>query len=326
MGTALVFALAVSPAIDPFGPRRYTPTYIPAEAPFGYVYQPAFDVRAVPRPPAVPYSPKPGDVLLFSDTTPFWSLLFHLAWTGRPGHDGIVVRMPDGRLGVFESGYNDTPWSRFTPLDYRINQYAGYVWVRSRIEPLTPEQDRLLTDFAVMADGTRYAIGRYIGQLTPFRSRGPLRTRFLGKPVGPGHHYYCSQAAVEAFVYAGLIDAETARPGATFPQDLFYDRSRNLYIDRHPPLAGGWEAPRLWTPLPGTALLGKSRPHPPSPWPGVGGAYAVYPVPTDRKHPPTPVVVGYVPGELRPIATVEYPPQRIGFLDRPDRLLFRRRK
>jgi hypothetical protein len=324
MVPALVLALAASPAIDPTGPRRYTPAYIPAEAPSGYVYQPAFDVHAVPRLPAAVYTPQAGDVLLFSDTNRFWSLLFHLALTGKPGHDGLVVTMPDGRLGVFESGYNDTFWSRLTPLDYRINQYAGYVWVRSRSAPLTPEQDRRLTEFAVMADGTRYALGRYVGQLTPLRARGPLRTAVRGKPVGPGHRYYCSQAAVEALVYAGVIDGATARPGATYPQDLFYDRSRNPYIDRHPPLAGGWDAPQLWTPLPGTALRGKSRPRPPSPWPGVGGAYAVYPVPTGRQQPPTPVVVGYVPGELRPIAMVEYPPQRVGFLDRPTRLFGRR--
>jgi hypothetical protein len=46
------------------------------------------------------------------------------------------------------------------------------------------------------------------------------------------------QIVVEALVYAGLVDSRTARPKATFAQDMFYDRSRNPYIDRHPPLAG----------------------------------------------------------------------------------------
>ena len=322
---SLLLVVTASPSFDPTGPEKYTPTYVPAEAPYGYFYQPAYDVLAIPRPPATPYLPKSGDVILFSDTNVMWSLLFHLALTGKPGHNGIVVTMPGGRLGLFESGYNNTAWSRVTPLEYRINQYAGFVWVRSRIEPLTEEQDRRLTEFAMMSNGRLYAIGRYLGQLTPFRTRGPLRTRFLGKPIGPGHRYYCSQATVEALLHTGVIDRATARPGATFPQDLFYDRSRNLYIDRHPPLANGWSPPQLWTPIPGTALRGKSRPQPPSPWPGIGGAYAVYPVPTSRKEAPTPVVVGYVPGEFRPIAPVENPLQRVGFLDRPYRLFFRRR-
>jgi hypothetical protein len=325
MVSTVVLAMALAPAFDPTGPKRYTPTYIPAEAPHGYLYQPSYDVRAFPRPPATLYQPKAGDVVLFSDTNAFWSILFHLALTGKPGHDGLVVTMPDGRLGVFESGYNDSPWTRLTPLDYRINQYRGYVWIRSRLDPLTPEQDRRLTEFAAMADGKRYAIRKYISQLTPFRLRGPIRTRYIGKAIGPGRRYYCAQAALEALIHAGLIDERTARPGATFPQDLFYDRARNPYIDRHPPLAGGWSAPQLWTPLPGTALRGKSRPQPPSPWPGVGGAYIVDPLPATRREPPTPTVVGYVPGELRPIATFEPSTQRVGFFDRPYRLFGRRR-
>ena len=30
---------------------------------------------------------------------------------------------------------------------------------------------------------------------------------------------------------------------ATYAQDLFYDRSRNPYLDRHPPLKAGWAPP-----------------------------------------------------------------------------------
>ncbi len=320
----IVLSLAITPNFDPTGPTKYPPTYIPAEALFGYLYQPAFDVHPVPRLPVSAYQPKPGDVVLVSDTNRVWSFLFHLALSGKPGHDGVVVRMPDGRLGMFEAGYNDTVWTRVTPLDYRLNSYAGYLWIRPREVPLTPEQDRRLTEFAMAANNQRYAAMKFASQVTPFRARGPLRTAVLGKPVGMGHRYFCAQAVIEALVYAGVIDAQTARPGATYPQDMFYDRSRNPYLDRHPPLAGGWGEPQMWTPLPGTALLGKSRPQPPSPWPGVGGAYIVNPLPSPGQQVPTPVVVGYVPGEFRPIAAVEYPTKRVGFLDRPTRLFGRR--
>jgi hypothetical protein len=324
MFTSLIFSLALAPSIDPTGPKRYPPTYVPAEAPYGYLYQPSRDVHPIPRFPISNYTPQPGDVLLLSDTNKFWTIMFRFALTGKPGHNLLVVEMPDGRLGTFEAGYGDTLWSRVTPLDYRINSYHGYIWIRPRSEPLTLEQNQRLTEFAMTANGTHYALAGYIGQLTPFRARGPFRTAVMGKPTGIGRRYYCSQAVLEALVYAGAVDAHTSRPRATYPQDLFYDRSRNRYIDRHPPLAAGWEAPSLWTPLPGIALLGKHRPQPPSPWSGVGGAYVVNPLPATGKQAPTPVVVGYVPSEFRPIAQVEYPPQRVGFLDRPTRLFSRR--
>lgn len=316
---AFVVLLGLAPTSDPTGPKHYPPAYVPAEAPYGYLYQPSFDVQPFPREPISRYTPKAGDVLLMSDTNRFWTLLFRIALTGKPGHNGIVITMPDGRLGVFESGYGDTLYSRITPLDYRLNVYPGYLWVRARETPLTPEQDRLLTQFAMAADGERYALFRFLLHGTPLSPRGPLRTAVFGRIRGIGERYYCSQSTVEALVHMGLIDARTARPAATFPQDLFYDRSRNRFIDRHPPLAGGWSPPQLWTPLPGVAVRGKTRPQPPSPWPGADGAYLVQPVSTPGKQVPTPVVVGYVPGEFRQIAPVEYPPQRIGLFDRPGR-------
>jgi hypothetical protein len=316
---AMLLMLGTTPFADPTGPKVYPPAYVPAEAPYGYLYQPAYDVRAVPRPPVSPYVPKPGDILLMSDTNWFWTLLFRLARTGKPGHNGIVITMPDGRLGFYEAGFGDTLYSRVTPLDYRINMYPGFIWVRPRRVPLTPEEDRHLTEFAMDNDGQRYALLRFLLHGTTLSPRGPIRTAIFGRPVGMGNHYYCSQATVEALIHIGLIPERTARPAATFPQDLFYDRSRNRFINRHPPLADGWDPPQLWTPLPGTALKGKSRPQPPSPWPGDGGAYLVQPLPTPGKQVPTPTVVGYVPGEFYPIAPVEKRPQRVGLFDRPGR-------
>jgi hypothetical protein len=331
---ALILSLTLAPGVDvfggakadPLGPKAYPPVYVPAEAPCGYLYQPAIDLNAVPRGFAVKYAPKAGDVLLLSDPDPLFNVLYVVARSGKPGHCALVVTMPDGRLGMLESGFSFTPWTRVTPLDYGINVYAGHVWVRQRETPLTPEQDRRLTEFAAMADGGEYNLPKFLMQLTLFRSRNPVVTRFAGKPVGPGHEYMCVQIVVEALVHAGLVDAMTTRPEATYAQDLFYDRSRNPYIDRHPPLAGrGWGGPQLWTPIPGTALRGRNRPQPPSPWPGAGGAFVVNPIPSGGQQPPTPVVVGYVPGTALPNSPVEDPQQRIGFWDRPYRLISRRR-
>jgi hypothetical protein len=193
------------------------------------------------------YCPQPGDVVLYSNTDIMWSTLYALALTGSPGHSGLIVRMDDGRLGVMEAGYDDTIWNRLVPLDERFTPYKGTIWIRKRKAPICKQQSRILTEFAEALDGHRYAVGRLLGQVTPLRSRGPLRTAFVGKPKGFRRHYTCSEAVLEGLVMAGLIDPKTARPAATYPRDLFFDRSPNLYINRHPPLIDGWEPPAMWS-------------------------------------------------------------------------------
>ncbi|CAN5516238.1 hypothetical protein BH11PLA2_BH11PLA2_09410 [soil metagenome] len=335
MGTTLVLMLALTPGVDvfggakkdPLGPKAYPPIYIPVDAPTGYLYQPAVDLNPVPRLPECRYKPHAGDLLLLSDPDPLFNVLYVIARSGKPGHCAVVVTMPDGNLGVLESGFSFTPWTRVTPIDYWLNLYAGHIWVRQRETPLTPEQDRRLTEFAMLADGGQYAKPKFALQLTLLRARNPILTRFVGKPVGPGHKYVCVQIVVEALVYAGLTDAKTARPSATYAQDLFYDRSRNPYIDRHPPLAcGGWSGPQLWTAIAGTALLGSSRPKPPaSAWPSAGGAHLVIPIPNGDQQAPTPTIVGHIPGDTSLLlATVEAKSARIGYLDRPYRLFSRK--
>ena len=320
---AVVLSLALAPGGDPVGPKKYPPVYIPTDAPFGYLYQPARDVQPAVRLPATEYRPKAGDVLLTSDTNAFWSALYRLALTGRPGHGGIVVTMPDGRLGALEAGYDGTLWTRLTPLDYKLHQHPGTVWVRERLVPLTPDQDARLTAFAVAAADKRYATGKFLLQATQLAPRGPLRTAHFGRREASHQRYTCFEIILDALLDAGLLDPRTARPGATYPQDLFYDRSRNPYLDRHPPLADGWAVPAQWTPVAGWSVKGKFVPKPPSPWLG-GPADVVYPVYGEPNKPPTPVVVGHVAGELRPVALVQNRPERLGLFDRPP--LFPRRR
>jgi hypothetical protein len=232
--------------------------------------------------------------------------------------------MADGKLGVLEAGFNDTTWTRITPLEYRLAQYPGTIWIRERHVPLTPEQDARLTEFALAAQDKPYATFRFALQLTPFSARGPLRTPFMRGAREPGKPLFCTEAILEGAAYAGLIDPRTVRPGATYPQDAFYDRSRNPYIDRHPPLAEGWAPPAQWTPVVGWSVKGKYVPKPPLPWPG-GPADVVYPVYGEPNKPPTPVVVGHVPGELRSIALVQNRPDRLGLFDLPPLIQRRRR-
>jgi hypothetical protein len=125
------------------------------------------------------------------------------------------------------------------------------VWIRRRCVPLTAEQSAALTEFALNADGKRFALWRMFGQLTPFRSRGPLRTQYVGGPHGDRSSYFCSELVTEACVAAGLLDPVTTRPAAMYPRDLFFGRSRNTYIDCHLDMSA-WDPPARWTLCPGT--------------------------------------------------------------------------
>jgi hypothetical protein len=83
-------------------------------------------------------------------------------------------------------------------------------------------------------------------QLTPFRSRGPLRTFFVGGPHGARCNFFCSELVMESCVAAGLVDPARSRPAATYPRDLFLDHSRNLFLNRHLDLLPCWLPPARW--------------------------------------------------------------------------------
>lgn len=219
-----------------------------------YLYQPAYCLDDVLRGPARPYAPKPGDFMMATDNKRFWKITHNLAGTGHPHHTGVVFARPDGSIAVLEAGPHDT--IRINTLDwydhFRCYEQKGRIWIRQRKEPLTPEQSACLTEFAMGQEDKFFALFRLGKQLTVFRSRGPVRTAFVGKPQGPDRRwYFCSELAVESLAAAGAIDAEIARPSATYPRDLFFDRSLNPYIDKHPVLRDCWDPPARFTTCPG---------------------------------------------------------------------------
>jgi hypothetical protein len=212
----------------------------------GYLCQSAYCLDECLRTPLEPYYPQAGDIVLFTDDTIMWKVGFHLAGTGHPYHSGIIVALPEGGFGSLEAGFNDTNWVKVTELTHRLPNHERRLWVRRRKVPLTPEQSAALTAFALRQDGKRYALIRLGAQLTPFRSRGPLRTYFMGKPHGERISYICSECVLEACVAAGLLDPETTRPAATYPRDMFFDKSTNLYLNKYFTLAPWWEPPARW--------------------------------------------------------------------------------
>ncbi len=217
-----------------------------------YLYQPAYCIDNVLRGPAAYYLPQPGDILLATDRDFFWKITHDLALAFEPHNSAIFVATSDGSLAILEAGPNDTRWVHVLEALPHMREYAakGPVWVRKRRTPLTAEQSARLTEFALKQDGKRFALARLGAQLTPLRSRGPLRTYVLGKPRSDRSNYFCSELVAEACVYAGLIDGTMARPAATYPHDLFFDQSFNLYINRHYHLADSWYPPARWCPCP----------------------------------------------------------------------------
>jgi hypothetical protein len=246
--TAMALAfVALALAIGPFGSGRDV-------APKGsFLGRPVYGLDAPLVGPCAPYVPQAGDIFLASDQQR-WARCGHwLAGGAGVHHSGIIFCLPSGRPALIEAGpFNSIRIEVMDPLEhFRAHLAAGdRVWIRRRAIPLTPDQSARLTAFALAQEGKPFAVWRLVGQLSPFRSRGPLRTWFLGKPHGNRDSYFCSELVVESCVAAGLLDPETARPAATYPRDLFFGRSFNLYLNLHPALEPGWLPPACWCACP----------------------------------------------------------------------------
>lgn len=225
---------------------------IPAEAPASFLYEPAYHLDHILRGQPHAYTPQPGDIMMYTDSSIFWEITHDWALAFEPHGSGVVVRRPDGTLGILEAGPNDTFFVRILDMLPHLQEYEsrGPVWIRKRKCPLTPEQSDALTAFGLRQEWKRFALIRLGAQLTPIRNRGPLRTFILGKPRGDRDSYFCSELVTESLCAAGLIDPKTARPSATYPHDLFYDWSFNLYLNTHFSLAHSWEPPARWMSCP----------------------------------------------------------------------------
>src|SRR5260370_24010616 len=182
----------------------------PGEVPGSYLYEPAYHLDLKLRGEPCAYLPKPGDLMVYTDSNVFWELTHDLAGAFQPHGSGVVVARPDGSLGILEAGPNDTLRVRTLPMMPHLHEYEikGPVWIRKRKTPLTPEQSACLTEWATRQEGKRFALIRLGGQLTLLRSRGPLRTYFVGKPHGERDNYFCSELCAETLVHVGLVDAK----------------------------------------------------------------------------------------------------------------------
>jgi hypothetical protein len=215
-----------------------------------YLYEPSYCMDNVLRGKPVEYVPRPGDVMLATDKNLFWKITHDMAFAFEPHNSALVVARHDGRLGLLEAGPNDTRCVDISDMLPHLKRYSdkGPVWIRKRKTPPTPEQSACLTEWAERQVGKRFALVRLGGQLTVLRSRGPLRTQYLGKMHGERNGYFCSELVLEALAAVDLVDRVTVRPSATYPHELFYDQSYNHYLRKHLPLVCDWEPPARWMP------------------------------------------------------------------------------
>jgi hypothetical protein len=213
-----------------------------------FLYEPSYCLNHALRGRPREYLPQPGDIMLATKPNFFWTLTHNLSGAYEPHSSALVVAREDGTLGIMEAGPDNTPRVRVLDMLTHLREYEcqGRVWIRKRCTPLTAAESACLTEFAMRQDGKRFALGRLGLQLTPVRTRGPLRTAVVGKPHGERSSYFCSELVLETLVYAGLLDAQTTRPAATYPCELFFDQSRVRYLRNHFSLAPDWEPPARW--------------------------------------------------------------------------------
>jgi hypothetical protein len=221
----------------------------------GFLDRPAFAIDDCLRLPQTPYEPQPGDVMFSVSKYLIYRLGHRASGAGEPSHSSIAFRRGDGSLALLEAGPFDVAVIHSMDLVSHLSAYyqrdRQNVWLRTRAMPLTSEQSCRLTEFAEAQEDKRFARLRLYAQVTPLRSRGPLRTYFVGGSHGPDRRsYYCAELVVESMVYAGLIDAADARPCATYPHDFFFDESKNPFLNAHFKLAPCWNPPARWRPCP----------------------------------------------------------------------------
>jgi hypothetical protein len=222
----------------------------PPEDSGSYLYESSFsldkDLRGVPQ----PYYLQPGDIC-FAINKHYLSRVGHrLSGAGRPNHSMIAFAHPNGQIWIMEAGPHSRLSLEANEAYSHLRQYiteGGRVWVRRRRTPLTAEQSEALTAFCLAQNGKIFPVVRLVGQLTPLRSRGWIRTAWMGKPDLDQRTYFCSELVLNALVAAGVLDPDPLRPSATYPRDLFFSASRNPHVHRGVALLDrDWEPPARW--------------------------------------------------------------------------------
>jgi hypothetical protein len=196
-----------------------------------FKYEPDAHGQLVPR--AYSYIPQPGDLVFYDDHSKMWGVGYKFVGSGPPFHSGLVVALPDGTPVVLESGPDDTMWVRILALPSRFQGFEGDVWIRQVKQPLTPEQNARLTDWALHQDHKHYALWRLLLQATPFRCRNDLQQKLFGATRIDRNRWLCSELVVAGGTVAGLFDANVHFANAIYPRDIIFDNKYDLSAKWH---------------------------------------------------------------------------------------------
>src|SRR5438128_2615576 len=89
-------------------------------APIGQLASPRASIHFTPALPFTDYRPAVGDIVMSITENRKISLMYRLVLVGLPTHASVVVRMPNGELGVLEAGGGGEFRTRTTPLAARL--------------------------------------------------------------------------------------------------------------------------------------------------------------------------------------------------------------
>ena len=184
------------------------------------------------------YRPRSGDLILFDHHIKLITNLYRYCGTTNPVHVGIIFYRRDGSPAILEAGPEAAQKVFIFDVDDRLHKYDGTILIRRLKTPLSAEQDKNLCEFSMEQEGKKYALGRLLLQLTPFRPQGTLRGQLFGRTVLDRDRWLCSELAVAAMAVAGVIDPKAYPANAMYPRDLTYD-------ERHD-LSPFYDEPALW--------------------------------------------------------------------------------
>jgi hypothetical protein len=201
----------------------------PTEPPKGsyiFKYEPGPNGQLVPK--AYVYTPQPGDLVLFDDHNKMWEVGYKFVGSGPPFHSGLIIALPDGTPAILESGPDDTMWVRILALPSRLQGFEGDVWIRQVKQPLSPERNAQLTEWALKQDHKHYAFWRLLLQATPIRCRNELQCALFGATRLERNRWLCSELVVAGGTVAGLFDPKVHFANAIYPRDMIFDNKYNL--------------------------------------------------------------------------------------------------
>jgi hypothetical protein len=186
----------------------------------------------------VPYSPQPGDILLYDCMITLNHVVYNIAGTGAPTHSAIAFEAADHHTVLLELVGASLPEMKVQVVDVgpRLQSYEGKIMMRHLREPLDCRQNAALADFALAQQGKGFATFRAFLQLTPIRARFGLRRLIFGRTEFNRRRWLCSELVVAAATAAGILDRKSCPANTVYPRDLAYDELIDLSAIYDPPV------------------------------------------------------------------------------------------